>query len=103
MRRDGMATDIDRYCVPEVQGIEPIEEMVARLRKDISSECSGLLRKTRTASLVSAASGPRRAKLWEGRINGIIEANASTYSIEELRRLRRECSAIREEISRFEA
>jgi len=98
-----MATDIDRYSMPDVQGIEPIDTMLARLRKDISSECSGLLRKTRMTSLVSVESGSRRAKLWEGRINGIIEANASTYSIEELRRLRRECSAIRKEMSRFEA
>ena len=103
MRRGLMATDIGRLMVPDVQNTVPIEWMVASLRKDISSECSGLLRRTRSTSLARATSAPRRIRLWERRISNIIGANASTYSIEELRRLRRECRALSEEMGRFEA
>ncbi len=96
------ATEIDRFSIPDVQDAEPIETLVARLRKGITSECSVLLRRTKAHAAVPSA-GSFRIKLWESRISRIIESNASTFDIGELRRLRRECVLLSDEIGRFEA
>ncbi|MCI0503696.1 hypothetical protein L0Y65_03210 [Candidatus Micrarchaeota archaeon] len=97
------ATEMDRFSVPDVQDAEPIEAIVARMRKSVSSECSGLLRRSKAACAVYPAAGRPRARAWEGRISRIIEANASTFSIDELKGLLRECQDLSVEISRFEA
>jgi hypothetical protein len=97
------ATGFDRFSVPDVGDAEPIETIVARLRKGITSECSGLLRRTRKANAAAPSVGSFRIRLWESRINRIIEANAGTFSIDELRRLRRDCQDLSLEIGRFEA
>lgn len=97
------ATDIDRFSIPDVQDTEPIEMMVARMRKGITLECSGLLRRTRIAHAASRAANPVRIRAWESRITRIIETNASTFSLEELERLQRECRMLSDEIGRFEA
>jgi hypothetical protein len=85
-----------RFSVPDVPGTEPIESIVARLRRDIAAECSGLLRRAKTAG--ASRSGTYRARVWESRISRIIESNATTFSIGELRRLKRECTMLSQEL-----
>ncbi|MFH0884383.1 MAG: hypothetical protein V1861_01600 [Candidatus Micrarchaeota archaeon] len=75
---------------------------MARLRKGISSECSVLLRRTK-AHATAPSAGSFRIRVWESKINRIIELNASTFDISELHRLRRECVVLSDEIGRFEA
>lgn len=96
------ATETDRFSIPDVQGAEPIEALLARLRRGISSECSVLLRRAKAHARAPSA-GSFRIRAWEGRISRIIESNASTFDIGELRRLKRECVVLSDEISRFEA
>jgi hypothetical protein len=96
------ANGIDRFAIPDAQGAEPIEDLVARLRRDISSECAVLLKRTRRVNAASDKIGSFRLKLWESRINRIIEAQASTFSIDELEGLRRDCDALSEELGRFD-
>jgi hypothetical protein len=96
------ATEIDRFSIPDVQDAESIETLVARLRKGISSECSALIMRMKAHARAPSA-GSFRIKVWESRINRIIESNASTFDIGELRRLRRECVVLSDEIGRFEA
>ncbi|MEW6035407.1 MAG: hypothetical protein AB1529_02230 [Candidatus Micrarchaeota archaeon] len=88
-----------RFAIPDVPGTEPIESIVARLRRDIASDCSGLLRRAKTARVSQA--GSYRARVWESRICRIIEANATTFSILELRRLKRECTVLSQELRGF--
>ncbi len=95
------ATGIDRFSIPDAQGAEPIEDQVARMRKDISSECAGLLRRTRESGASRGNAGEYRLKLWESRINRIIEVQAGTFSIEELKSLRKDCDALSKEIQRL--
>lgn len=97
------ATVLDRFSVPDAGDAEPIESIVARLRKGISSECSGLLRRAKIAGAAARSVGSFRIRLWESRISRIMEANAGTFSIYELRRLRRDCQDLSLEICRFEA
>ena len=96
------ATGLDRFSVPDVEDAEPIETIVARLRRGISSECSGLLRRTRNAGAAARNVGSFRIRQWETRINRIIEANAGTFSIDDLRRLRRDCQDLSMEMGRFD-
>lgn len=92
---------MDRFTIPEVRDAEPIVGMVARLRKDIVSECAELLRRARKANADSRGAASYRVRRWEGRINRILEANATTFSIGELRRLRKECTALSDELGRL--
>lgn len=93
--------DLDPFTIPDVENAEPIEDMVARLRKNISSECSVLLKRTRRAGAGKLES--IRARRFESKINSIIEAQAATFSIDELERLLRECGELSQELCRFES
>jgi len=91
--------EYDRFSIPDAEGLEPIENIVARMRKDISSECADLLRRAKK----SGSAGALRARTFETRINRIIEAQAATYSIEELKKLRKDCTVLSSELGRFES
>ncbi|MFH0737639.1 MAG: hypothetical protein V1827_03725 [Candidatus Micrarchaeota archaeon] len=88
-----MGMEVDRYAIPEVAE-EPIEDIVARMRKCITTECSDLLKRARKG-------GSNRSRLWESRINRIIEANSGTFSIDTLEGLKKECQTLSEELDRF--
>jgi len=83
----------DRFAIPDVHE-EPIVDIVARMKKGISAECSGLLRRAKKG-------GTNRSRLWESRINRILEANSGTFSIDELEGLRKDCRHLSEELGRF--
>lgn len=97
------ASEIDRFTIPNIQDTEPIEELVAKLRRNICSECTGLLRKARMINAASAKTSSFNLRLWESRINRILEAQANTFSIEELQQLRRDCEMLVQELRRFES
>ncbi len=86
--------------VPEVLEAVHLEDTITKLRSDISSRCSGLLREAREVNAAAKGGGAFRMRLWENRINSVIARN-STYSISELRRLSQECEQISRDISRF--
>lgn len=89
----------DRFSIPDASGTEPIEDIVARLKRDISNDCAGLFKKLRMANALSG-SNDIRLRRFESRINRIIEAQSATYSIEELEKLKKECSLLSDEIGR---
>jgi len=91
-----MGEKFDRFSIPDVQHAVPIEDMVARMRKDIMSECAGLLKRTKTAG------ASMRARRWESRISRIIETQATTYCISDLKKLKSECRSLSQELESSE-
>ncbi len=69
----------------------PIEVLIGNLRKGIESDCSRLLSMARQAS---ASSRGFNLKGWESKISRIREAESATYSIDELKALRKDCNAM---------
>jgi len=89
-----------RFDIPEAHDAVSIDATVARLRKEIGSKCSSLLRRTARTSPIKVSSD--RAALWKSKINHILGTKDSTFSIEELEGLLHKCDTISQEVERFE-
>jgi hypothetical protein len=77
----------------------PIEVLIGNLRKDIASDCSALLAKARRAN--AEHRGNFNLKHWEARVDRVREAQVATFSLEELRSLKRECQAMSGQLDAF--
>lgn len=94
------ATD---FMVPEVEaeGAVAIESSIGDLRNEITSKCISLLQRARAISAAGHGHGAFRLRFWENRISQIREAHAATFSMHELRQLRRQCQAVSLEMEEF--
>jgi len=91
----------NQILVPDVEHAVPIETVIDNLRRDIEGDCTALLRRARTISAATHGNGPFRLKFWETRINQLREARAKTFSIQELKGLRRQCQVLSQEMEQF--
>jgi hypothetical protein len=89
--------------VPEVEaeGAVPIEGTISGLRSDIGGKCAALLQRARVINAAAHGHGAFRLRFWESRIASINEARAATFSIHELRQLRRQCQTLSLELEEF--
>jgi hypothetical protein len=91
--------DVDRFAIPEVPDAVMLEDRIAALRKEINGDCSELLRQAQAIS--RRGMGNFSMKLWESRVSLIMEHCAGTFSIDELKALRKECRGLLLELRRF--
>lgn len=93
----------NQLMVPEVdmQDAVPIETTIGNLRKDIETKCTALLQRARTINAATHGSGPFRLRFWENRIGQVRNAQMTTFSIQELRHLKRQCQTISHEMEEF--
>jgi hypothetical protein len=91
------------FMVPEVeaQGAVPIESSIGNLRGEIESKCALLLQRARAIIAAGHGHGAFRLRFWETRINQIMEAHTATFSMQELRHLKRQCQTISLEMEEF--
>ncbi len=91
------------FMVPEVeaQGAVPIESTIGNLRSDIAARCAVLLQRAKAISSAGQGHGAFRLRFWENRITQIREAHAATFSIQELRHLKRQCQTLSLEMEEF--
>jgi hypothetical protein len=93
--------DSQDFLVPEVQvGDEPIEALIKKLQAEIASDCTKLLVHARKLNAGMHGNG-FNLRLWETKINKVSEAQRATYSIEELKGLRRECHSLSKQLDGF--
>lgn len=100
--RKAMATRYaEQLVVPEVQHVVPIETIIDNLRKEIDSNCTTLVQRARMIYAATEGTGPFRLRFWEMRINQIRDAERRTYSIQELRHLKRQCHTLSQDMEQF--
>ena len=87
-----------KYDIPDFKDA-PIEVVITDLRDGIASDCAELLARARKANM--AHRGGFNLKRWESRISLIREAEVATYSIDELRSLKKECNAMSAQLDAF--
>lgn len=89
--------------VTEVEAEEavPIEGTISGLRSEIGGMCAALLQRARVINTAAQGHGAFRLRFWENRITRIKEAYAATFSIHELRHLRRQCQTLSAEMEEF--
>ncbi|MFH1785246.1 MAG: hypothetical protein ABH842_02365 [Candidatus Micrarchaeota archaeon] len=93
-----MAVKSDRYSVPDVQDAVPIEIIIDNLRKKIDFDCSILLQQARR---INQTKRNFSLKVWESKIVTIREAQRSTFSIEELNKLKGQCQVLSDQLGQF--
>jgi hypothetical protein len=91
------------FTVPEVEaeGAMAIESSIGNLRHEIASKCISLMQRARTIHVAGGGRGAFHLRLWENRINQIREAHAATFSMHELRQLKRQCHTVGLEMEEF--
>lgn len=89
--------------VPEVEAERavPIEGTISGLRSEIGERCAALLQRARAINAAAHGHGAFRLRFWENRITQVKEAQAATFSIHELRQLRRQCQMLSAEMEEF--
>ena len=93
-----MAGKTDRFAVPDVQDAEPIDTMIDTLRKKIDFDCLILMQQARR---INTTKSNFSFKLWESRISQIREAQRSTFSIDELNKLKEQCQLLSTQLGQF--
>lgn len=91
----------DQLVIPEVQHVVPIETVICNLRRDIDSNCAALLQRARVINTATHGTGPFRLRFWEMRIAQIRQTERGTFSIQELRHLRRQCQVLSHDMEQF--
>ncbi|MDD5340768.1 MAG: hypothetical protein PHV13_06035 [Candidatus ainarchaeum sp.] len=91
------------FMVPEVEamGAVPIESTIGTLRNDIAARCTVLQQRAKAISSAGHGHGAFRLRFWENRITQIREAHAATFSIQELKHLKRQCQTLSLEMEEF--
>jgi hypothetical protein len=94
------ATD---FMVQEVEacGAVPIESTIGNLHSDIASRCAVLLQRAEAISSAAHGHGAFHLRFWENRISQIKQAHTATFSIPELKHLRRQCQTLSLEMEEF--
>jgi len=91
----------DQFAVPDAEGAMSLDVAIEDLRKDIEFSCSLILQRARAINSTTHGNGPFRLQFWEERINRIRRSQRETFSVRELRQLRRECDTIAQDMEQF--
>jgi phage terminase small subunit len=88
----------DKFAIPDVKETMPIENVIADLRKDITIECADILRKSRELNVKTQGTKKTRVRDVEIRVNQIVSASKTSFNINELKQLKRQCQTISHEL-----
>ena len=91
----------NRYAVPEVQNVVPLETKIANLRREVESTACRLMQRARLINAAAEGSSQFRLRFWEMKITQIRQAAMNNYNIQELRYLKRQTDTLSSEMEEF--